>query len=40
VPRLRDRDVAIRTAWSIDGVRLVVDDLRIEATSKVSVVRP
>ena len=40
VPRLRDRDLAIRTAWSLDGVRLVVDDLRVEATSRVNVVRP
>ena len=40
VPRLRDRDAALRTAWSIDGVRLVVDNLRIEPTSHVSVVRP
>jgi osmotically-inducible protein OsmY len=40
VPRLKDRDAALRTAWAIDGVRLVVDDLRIEATSRVGVVRP
>lgn len=40
VPRLRDRDLAIRTAWSIDGVRIVVDDLSIEAVSHVNVVRP
>ena len=40
VPRLRDRDAAIRTAWSLDGVRMVVDDLRIEAVARVSVVRP
>ena len=40
VPRLKDRDAAIRAAWSLDGVRLVVDDLRIEAVSRVSVVRP
>jgi osmotically-inducible protein OsmY len=40
VPRLRDRDLAMRAAWALDGVRMVVDDLRIEAPARVSVVRP
>lgn len=40
VPRLKDREAAIRAAWSIDGVRMVVDDLRVEPTSRVNVVRP
>jgi osmotically-inducible protein OsmY len=40
VPRLKDRDTAIRSAWSLDGVRMVVDDLRIEAPTRVNVVRP
>jgi osmotically-inducible protein OsmY len=40
VSRLKDRDLAVRSAWAIDGVRLVVDDLRVEPKSHVSVVHP
>jgi osmotically-inducible protein OsmY len=40
VSRLKDRDLALRSAWAIDGVRLVVDDLRVEPKSHVSLVQP
>lgn len=41
VPRLFDRQEALRTAWSIDGVRGVVDDLALDShSSRIKVVSP